>query len=305
MRVLTRPFDANQSDFIKMYRFLQQDYVQKQDRFVWLFSRLGDWYYGLYSEKKYIPTFFPENAQLWIDNLGELLGFVLSEDGSNLFFIFTLPGYENLYSEILEWTIRNWLPRFPTLKTEVHEYQDSALEVLTRHGFHSLGQVAITRQYDAAACAGKTIPLAPGYAIVDMANYPDDAAKVALYKNGFSNTDEVTWLDIAANTYSHRSPAYDASLDLSVVDTTGKHLSGCVGFVDPQCRVAEIEKICTHSDYRRQGLASAVVCECFRRLAGRSITNAYITGCSNEANSVYEKLGPRKHKRWYHYELGR
>ena len=304
MRLYNRPFDASQNDFIKMYHFLQQDYVQKQDRFVWLFSRLGDWHFGLYNEKKYIPTFFSEYAQLWIDNLGELLGFVLSEDGENIFFIFTLQGYEHLYTEILEWTLQNWQARYPTLKTEVHEYQESALAALTRHGFRSLGQVAVTRQYDVAACAAVSMALAPGYSIVDKCIKPDYPAKVALHKNAFSNTDEVTWLDIARTSYSHQSPAYDAYLDLSVVDGQGKHLAGCVGFVDPQYQVAEIEKICTHSDYRRQGLAGAVVCECFRRLAERAIPYAYITGYSNEANRLYEKLGPRKHKRWYHYELG-
>jgi GNAT superfamily N-acetyltransferase len=303
MHIYNRPFDPSHNDFIKMYRFLQQDYVHKQDRFIWLFSRLGDWYYGLYDEKKYIPTFFSENAQLWIDNLDELLGFVLSEDGSNLFFIFTAEGYDSLYTDILEWTMHNWRPRFPTLKTEVHEYQDFALAALTRQGFHQVAEVAITRQYDPAACAAAPQALPAPYTIVDQYTRPDSPAKVALYKNGFSNTGEVTWLDIASNVYSHHSPAYDASLDLSVVDEHGKHLAGCVGFIDPHYQVAEIEKICTHSAYRRQGLASAVVNECFRRLAGRGVTSAYITGYSEAAISLYGKLGWRKLKRWYHYEL--
>jgi hypothetical protein len=229
MRVLSRPFDASQQDFVKMYRFLQQDYVHKQDRFIWLFSRLGDWYYGLYTEKKYIPSFFPENAQLWIDNLGELLGFVLSEDGSNIFFIFTAQGYESLYEDILEWTVRNWRPRFPTLKTEVHDFQESSLAALTRSGFHCLGEVAVTRQYDPAACAAAAPALLPPYAVVDLCARPDYTAKTALYKNAFSHTGQVTWLDIACGDYSRQSPAYDATLDLSVVDEQGQHLAGCGG----------------------------------------------------------------------------
>ncbi len=303
MRVHNRPFDAYQNDFTKMYRFLQQDYVHKQDRFIWLFSRLGDWFYGLYSERKLIPTFFSENAQLWNDNLGELLGFVLSEDGGNIFYIFTMQRYEYLYTEILEWTLLNWQARSPSLLTEVHEYQDSALAALTRRGFQSKGEVAVTRQYDVSACAAVPPPVLPvGYTIVDKQVKPDFPAKAALYKDGFSNTDKVTWLDIAAEVYAHQSPAYDPYLDLSVADEQGKHLSGCVGFVDPQHGVAEIEKVCTRSHYRRQGLAEAVIRECFRRLSERGIPAAYITGYSGEANSLYEKMGPCKHKRWYHYE---
>lgn len=303
MHINSRPFDAAQNDFARMYRFLQQDYACRQERFIWLFSRLGDWYYGLYSKEKYIPTFFSENAQLWIDNLGELLGFVLSEYGDNIFFICTAQGYDSLYDDILEWTLLNWRPRFPTLKTEVHEFQDFALASLTRQGFRSLGEVAITRQYDPAACAAAPLLLPAPYTIVDQRTRPDAPAKVALYKNGFSKTDVVTWLDLASHVYSQHSPAYDASLDLSVVDEQGKHLAGCVGFIDPRGAVAEIEKICTHSDYRRQGLASAVVNECFRRLAGRGVSSAYITGYNEAAISLYGKLGWRKAKRWYHYEL--
>lgn len=51
-----RPFDDTRHDFEKMWRFIQQDYAHKQDHFVWLFSRLGDWKYGLWNEKKYVPT---------------------------------------------------------------------------------------------------------------------------------------------------------------------------------------------------------------------------------------------------------
>jgi ribosomal protein S18 acetylase RimI-like enzyme len=77
-----------------------------------------------------------------------------------------------------------------------------------------------------------------------------------------------------------------------------------VGFNDPAYGVAEVEKICTHSQYRRQGLAEAVIRECFQRLKKRGIERAYITGYSEEANGLYEKLGPCGHKQWFHYELG-
>jgi hypothetical protein len=53
MRSYHRPFDINGNDFEKMWRFLQQDYGHKQERFVWHSSRLGDYrqkqwfHYGL------------------------------------------------------------------------------------------------------------------------------------------------------------------------------------------------------------------------------------------------------------------
>lgn len=80
-------------------------------------------------------------------------------------------------------------------------------------------------------------------------------------------------------------------------------MSTCVGFYDPASKMAEIEKVCTHRHYRRLGLGEAVIRECFQRLKKRGIQKAYITGYSGEANGLYEKLGPCKHKQWFHYEL--
>jgi ribosomal protein S18 acetylase RimI-like enzyme len=304
MVVGNRPFDFTRNDFEKMWRFLQQDYAQKQDHFVWLFSRLGDWKYGLWNEKKYLPSFFRNHAQLWVDGFDQLLGFVLSEDGGNIFFILALHGYEYLYTDILDWTIQHWRPRYATLKTEVHEYQGEALAQLEGRGFRSVGVVATTREYDVLAKSNEAVRLAPGFQIVDMHENADYRSKGLLYVNAFENRAQVSEFDLLRFEYSRESPAYDPRFDLSVVTLEGMHVASCVGFNDPAYRVAEIEKICTHNQYRRQGLAEAVIRECFQRLRRRGIERAYITGYSVEANGLYEKLGPCKYKQWFHYELG-
>jgi ribosomal protein S18 acetylase RimI-like enzyme len=304
MQVNTRRFDPSRNDFEKMWRFLQQDYARRQDRFVWLFSRLGDWKYGLWNEKKVIPSFFRDHAQLWVDGFDELLGFVLSEDGNDVFFIFTSHGYGYLYADILDWTIRNWLPRYGTLKSEVHEYQDEAVPALEKRGFRNAGLVATTRAYDLVSKAEEHVELASGFRIVDMREAEDFFGKGLLYINGFEGRTQISDYDLLRFKYSRESPAYDPSLDLSVVTDDGTHVASCVGFYDPAHCVAEVEKICTHQQYRRQGLAEAVIRECFHRLCQRKIERAYITGYSDAANRLYERLGPCQHKRWYHYEMG-
>lgn len=303
MKVSNRPFDNVQSDFEKMWRFLQQDYAQKQERFIWLFSRLGDWKYGLWNEKKYLPSFFHKNAQLWVDGFDQLLGFVLNEDGGNIFFVFTLPGYEYLYADILDWTIQHWGPQYHTLKTEVHEYQEDALTTLERSGFRSKGVVATTRAYDLMATRDELVQLPPRYRIVNMHENGDFRNKGLLYKNGFDDEEQVSEFDLLRFEYSRENPAYDPRFDFSVVTPEGSHVAGCVGFNDPAYRVAEVEKVCTHNQYRRQGLGEAVIKECFQQLKRCGIRWAYITGYSDEANGLYEKLGPCNRKQWFHYEL--
>ena len=303
MHVTNRPFELSGSDFENMWRLLQQDYAHKQDRFIWLFSRLGEWKYGLWRERKYIPSFFQDHAQLWVDDFDQLLGFVLSEDGENIFFILTLPGYDYLYADILDWTIRNWGPRYAALKTEVHEYQVEALKLLENSGFRSLGAAATTHQYDLLAKRDAAVNLAAGYRIVDLGENGDYHAKALLNVNANDNRNQVSEFDLLRFAYSRRNPAYDPAFDLSVITEEGLHIASCVGFKDPAYRVAEIEKVCTHQQFRRQGLAEAVIRACFQRLAAIGIETAYITGYSGEANGLYEKLGPCKHKQWFLYEL--
>jgi ribosomal protein S18 acetylase RimI-like enzyme len=300
-----RPWSEARNDFEKMWRFLQQGYAQKQEQFVWHFSRLGDWKYGLWDEKKYVPSFFRNYAELWVDAFDQLLGFVLSEDGEEVFYIFTRHGYEYLYADILDWTIEHWGPRYPVLKAEVHEYQEEALACLESRGFCSAGVVAMTRQYDLLARPDETIELPAGYRIMDMCENGDFRNKALLYKGGFGDEDEVSEFELLRFEYSRENPAYDPRFDLSVVTPEGVHAAGCVGFHDPVQGIAEVEKVCTHYQYRRQGLAEAVIRECFRRLKKAGIKRAYITGYSVGANALYEKLGPCWQKQWFHYELSR
>lgn len=303
MLVRHRPFDEQQDDFRKMWDFIRQDFAHRGDQFIWLFSRLGDWKYGLWRENKYVPTFFRDHAHLWLGGLDELLGFVLSEDGDQIFFIFTRPGFEYLYDEILEWTVQNWGARYPSLITEVHEHQPDSLERLERHGFHSNGAVALTRRYDLRALRDDTIRLPEGYRIESMSEHWDERGKALLLLNGFQRRDEVTELDLLKFAYARESPAYDPGCDLSVVNAEGVHVATCTGFNDPAYRVAEVERVCTQSQFRQLGLAEAVIRTCFQRLRARGIETAYITGYSTAANALYEKLGPCDRRQWLHYEL--
>jgi len=303
MPIHTRPFDPARDDFEKMGRFLQEDYAAKRDDFIWLFSRLGDWKYGLWHEQKYFPSFFRKHAQLWFDDGGRLLGFVLSEDGGSDIAILVREGHEDLYAVILDWTIAHWGPRHGTLKIEVHARPAAALQALERAGFISRGEVAVTRVYDLTAQATRPVGLRPGYRIVDMLENSDWRSKGLLYRSGFHDEDQVSALDLLKFEYNRESPAYNPAFDLSVIATDGAHVSTCVGFADPEAQMAEVEKVCTHARYRRLGLAEAVIRECFHRLRRSGIERAYITGYGDRANALYEKLGPCARKHWFLYEL--
>ena len=60
--------------------------------------------------------------------------------------------------------------------------------------------------------------------------------------------------------------------------------------MDYKNNYAEIEAVCTHNEYRRRGLAQAVIMECMRRLRDEGVKYAYISGYSEETISLYGKF---------------
>lgn len=71
----------------------------------------------------------------------------------------------------------------------------------------------------------------------------------------------------------------------------GTLVAGCEALINSHCLEADIERVCTHSNFRKRGFARAVIQECLYRLRDMGIHNAYITGYSPEAVALYGSLG--------------
>jgi len=302
MKLYNREYNEFQNDFEKMWEFIKNDYKDKK-YFIWTLGRLGDWKFGIWNEKKYIPSFLSKNARLWFTSFHELVGFVISEEGDNAFCMFTKQGYEFLYEDIMNWVVENWKNRGTSIVTEVHEHQENYMRVLEDKGFVNNGLVAKTRKYNLQNKAMEEIILDSEFRIVDMKMNQDYKGKRLLQENAFRNDNDVTEISLLAYEYSRECPCYNPYFDLSVIDKEGVHVAGCCGFVDYENKFAEIERVCTHSEYRRRGFAEAVIRECFKRLTNNGFTYAYITGFNDGANHLYDKLGAVEQKNWYHYEL--
>jgi ribosomal protein S18 acetylase RimI-like enzyme len=290
MKTTNRAYSDSKQDFNKLWDFLIEDYRNKAGRFVWSLGRLCDWKYGLWDkDKKTSPHFFENNAQLWVNVLDEVEGFVLSEEGDESFALFAKEGCTRLYDEMIDFVEVHWSRRGSFVSTEVHANQVSLQAALEKRGFGRKPS-GIRRRYDLRNC-DTAYDLDEAYRIVAIAENEDYFGKRRLQKNGFRNTDEVTDYDMTAYAYNRESPVYNPKYDLSVVDHEGRHLSGCLAFVDDRNSYAEIERVCTHPDYRRKGLCVAVIRECFKRLQSENIKTAFVTGYSEGALGAYRKLG--------------
>lgn len=301
MQIRNRTYNHKSDDFKRLCQFIIEDNRIKKEYFNWSLGRIVDWKYGLWHEEKLFPMFSSKNANLWVNYFDELVGFAISENGDNMFFIFVKDAYAHLSAEILQWVIAHWSTRKGGLLTEVTEVQTAQIRTLERFGFVSKGVCEVTRAFDLHdEIAQPALP--EGFTFSDMAVNYDPVGKATLQVNAWGNR-SVTNLDLLACEYVRESPIYKPEFDLSILNPQGKHVAGCEAFIDYENSEAEIERVCTHSEYRRRGLAQAVILECFRRLNSVGIMRAYITGGSEATIDLYGKLGHTCEVKRIHYEL--
>jgi GNAT superfamily N-acetyltransferase len=260
----------------------------------------------LFGNKRTFPAFCDENAHLWFDGFGALVGFVINESGDSDFAILTLDGSRFLYPEMLDWAVHNWGSRQPPIHTEVTEDQDLEMKALEHCGF-KLQSTFYTRGFD---LTGELLPrpsLQEGFAVVDMASNPDYRNQGNLRANGFHGSDDLNDAEMEERMrmtyYTLGDPIYHAPTDICVMAPDGRFVAGCEALIDVQNAEADIERVCTHNAYRKRGFARAAILECFHRLKDMGIRKAYITGYSPAAIALYGSLGAVEEKKAYTYEL--
>jgi GNAT superfamily N-acetyltransferase len=240
-----------------------------------------------------------------VDYFDEIVGFAISENGDNMFTIFTKDSYAYLYEVILVWVIEHWKIREGALFTEVNEKQTVRMQTLEKQGFVSKGVCEVTRMYKLNEMEILQPVLEDGYELVDMATHFDPVGQAKLKLNAFHNQDSVSAIDLLAYEYVRESPIYKPEFDLAIINAQGEYVAGCEAFIDYDNQVAEIERVCTHSEYRRKGLAKAVIHACFHRLRKHGIPTAFITGMSAEAINLYGKLDYAREINRVYYELSK
>ena len=305
MKTTHRQYAEESGDFNRLARFLAEHNDHVRQHSTWCIGRLVDWKYGLYEHKTAVPDFCRQNAQLWFDGFQELAGFAISEEGDTGFAIITLPGYRFLFEEMLLWVFDNWGERGPQLSIEITELQIAEAGVLERHGFQRKATF-YTQQFDLTQEPVARFPLEAGFTIVDMATHPNYLAQRILRDEAFRGksivSEEELRRELLFYNHSHAGPIYHPQTDLCVMAADGRFVAGCEALIDARNAAADIERVCTHSSFRKRGFARAVIQECLHRLHAMGMHKAYITGYSQEAIALYASLGAGKESKAFIYE---
>ena len=308
MKTTHRNYSEEQGDFRRLAKFFTRP-VKRRTHSVWCLGRYVDWKYGIYANKRAFASFCEENAHIWFDGYGELAGFVISESGDATFSIHTLDGYRFLYEEMMNWAMETWKDRVTPecgLSTEVTEFQDWEIRIIERYGFRPK-VTFFTRRFDLTKDLVPRFPLQAGFTIVDMKCHPDYRAQGILRANAFQKKDSLTEEEmnerLRYTIYSTNDPIYHPDTDLCVLAPDGRFASGCEALINAHALEADIERVCTHSDFRQRGFARVAIQECLYRLKNMGIHNAYITGYSEAAIALYGSLGSIDEVKNFYYEV--
>ena len=133
----------------------------------------------------------------------------------------------------------------------------------------------------------------------------DYHAQLLLRQNAFAGKTELSEAEIEhiakISSHGRDNPIYHAETDLCVVAPDGTYVSGCEALIDTFNLEADIERVCTHQEYRRQGLARVVIQECLYRLKEMGMQQAHITGYSEGAIALYDSLGAQARTEFFIY----
>jgi|CXWK01.1.fsa_nt_gi GNAT superfamily N-acetyltransferase len=305
MNTTHRPYSEAGGDFGRLAHFFLDDAANIRGRSTWCLGRIVDWKWAVYVDKQQTPFFTDDNAHLWFDGFGNLAGFVVSESGDAEFAILTQAGYRFLFEEMVCWALDTWADRGPGFAIEITEEQAVEAAILERHGFVRAATFW-TRRFDLTRPLVPPPPLEPGFRLVDMAAHPDYRGQRLLRYNAFHQgaayTPEELPHALMLDEVARRNPIYHAPTDICVMAPDGRLVAGCEALIDARNLEADIERVCTHSDFRQRGFARAAIVECLYRLKAMGIHSAYIMGYSEAALALYGSLGAVDEQEAYTYE---
>lgn len=301
MKTYHRNFIYESNDFDSMCKFIIQDNTLRKDYFNWHIGRIVDWKYNLSNFKRHFPDNYCKSAHLWFDYFHNLIGFVISEEFDNEFSILLKKEYFFLYSELINWVRLEWGCKNKILVTQAIETDTEFIKALESEGYRKNGQVEMTRVFNTSLYKDYSIEDS-SISFQNMSENGDYIEQAVLRTNAWPKTySNEIFFEISE--YARRSPIYNAKFDFVLVNNEGKHVSGCEAFIDYENNTAEIERVCTHSDFYNKGYAQMVLKACMRKLYENNILTAFIGGSYDKTIHLYGKLGHVKEYTRYFYEF--
>ncbi|MBC7220590.1 GNAT family N-acetyltransferase [Candidatus Bipolaricaulota bacterium] len=237
-----------------------------------------------------------EMIGLWEDERGRIVGVANIEHpdpehrGFGEIFLQRHPEHPELLDEMLAYAEDRFRdPRKNRVFIFVHETDAALRDAVARRGYAEKPDVAAShleiRLDDLPAPV-----LPPGFAVRTMAEEDDIDRRRELLGRAFNHPDPADWPSAFAYRELQRAPDYRREHDLVVVAPDGSYTACCIIWHDAENRIGHLEPVGTHPDFRRRGLARAVVLHGLRTLAALGATRVPMESDA----PLYEAIGFRK-----------
>ena len=245
-------------------------------------------------------------VRLWENAQDLLVGWAMVYPAWNSYEVLLHPDYRQhpLVTEMLDWAEREVIRWLLTGGNEVRTIQldvfdgDMARITLLEHRGYSRGDqhgVISVCPFDRLS----PLPQLPvGFAIRHLQGEEDADKLVALVNDSFG------WHWTADGYRSViRSPGYHVENELVVVAADGRFVASCILLPDTRNRTVMFENVCTHSDFRRLGLARALLVAGMQEVKAQGFSAAMVPHAAGlgAAQALYTSAGFQPAYNLYHY----
>ena len=294
MPVVSRGYDA-ELDFQRVMGFLRDSFAETGSLHNWLPPRLEN-----------SRAEMAAGTRLWEEVGGPepRIVAVANPEARFLYFIQMDPDYTYLEGEVVGWIVDYCASQKASdegLKISVVALEGNPAReaALGEHGFER-GQVYGILRLRAVDTPIPDFRSPEGYVIRSVQPEEDFDRIAAAIRVVFGHGE---WFTGEMLEELSRASFYRGDLDLVAVAPSGDIASFCTFRMDPPSRATELEPMGTLPDYRRMGLAKALLVEGFRRLVRYDPTLLYIGGAADtpEANRLYEVTGFTERYDYYYW----
>jgi len=286
MKITDHDYTFSDTEFKEMCQFLVDSYARAGKLHNWPFAELENWHYATWDEP---PAYFMDRVHLWRNKSGELIGFCTFYH--EMTYLQIHPEYRFVEARMLDWAEHHWGEKRARIETQAYQYDTERKKLLMQRGYEDLGADTNFHVYDLSR-PYPFLDLPPGFHIETLAENGNYDERIATERLVFDSD----YLD--QNWFQGKSsaPSYAFDWDLSVISPAGQHVAFALAWLDVQNKAAQIDPVGTHPDYRRRGLAKALLSACFQRLHAAGILCAYIGSAPepNISNRLYDSLQPVK-----------
>ncbi|MBN1329756.1 MAG: GNAT family N-acetyltransferase [Candidatus Heimdallarchaeota archaeon] len=203
------------------------------------------------------------------------------------------PEYKTLEKEIILWLESNLLAKKKSVEDKLHIFvygtDKERISLLTELGYTNLG----FEEYDRKRSLNLPVTnysLPEGFTIRSVNIKEDFLRYKEVLGEVFHHCKKMT-----ENTFRIFTEAsfYKPDLDIVAVAPDGNFAAFCTIRLDPIGKIAEIEPVGTHSNYRQLGLGKAVLLQGLKNLEKYKPTAICIQGAAatEGANRLYESIG--------------